>query len=306
MTNRTKAILGLGSVFTLGLVCGALIFGIVVRDRVREQRRLRDRDGFVNHFVRRLELSEAQRDSLRDELEETYAALDELRASTAEQYNALLDTFKIRIAPHLTAEQRELLKTQEADFRKPFPREMRRRGPHGGERGRGMMPPPLSGNPGEEPRPLGRADSVRSPHDSLHPRLLRKNRSVDTSSRSIESGVDKDMPKDAPTKEEVTIRSMRDRRQEIARRLKLTDEQRVEIFRMLREARQKGRMIAKELEGRPLERRQAIRSHIRELVDRIVAQLNDEQRAEFRKIQEEAWNRFWKKFEKGTGGKDME
>jgi hypothetical protein len=145
MSNRTKAILALGGVFLFGTLCGYLIMGIVVRDRVRESQSLRDRTGFEAYFADRLKLTEGQRDSLRDELEQTYDELAGLRRSTAEEYHELLDTLDRRIASQLSAEQRELLRREEQRFLRqvvpgPGPR------PHppvrGSEVGRTEEPPP--------------------------------------------------------------------------------------------------------------------------------------------------------------------
>ncbi len=123
MSNRIKAILGLVGVFLVGGLCGALVVGIVQRDRARETQELRDRDGFVGYFTRRLELTEAQRDSLRDELEATYHQIAALRATVSDQYNQALDSLRKRIYPQLNPEQRTLFAGEEAKFRRLMPRE---------------------------------------------------------------------------------------------------------------------------------------------------------------------------------------
>lgn len=123
MTTRAKAIGGLSVVFLLGGVCGALIVGVVLRDRIRDSQQLRDRHGFVEFFERRLELTEAQRDSLRDELMQAYVELADLRSNTTQRFNEVLDSLKQRINPHLTLQQRELLVVEEQKLRRFLPRE---------------------------------------------------------------------------------------------------------------------------------------------------------------------------------------
>lgn len=123
MTTRTKAIGGLTVVFLLGGICGALVVGLLLRDRARDAQSLRDRDGFVAFFERRLELTEAQRDSLRDELLSTYQQLAELRSSTSAEYNRLLDTLHAHIYPQLTGGQRALLTQEEERLRRMVPKD---------------------------------------------------------------------------------------------------------------------------------------------------------------------------------------
>ena len=137
MSNRFKAIAGITGIFLLGGICGALLIGLIIRDNVRERAKLRDHEGFIAYFERRLELTEAQRDSLRDELDSAYNRLVELRRATSEEYNAVIDTMSQRIYPQLTPEQRELFKQQEQALRRMVPKE---RGPR--LAGRGDIPPP--------------------------------------------------------------------------------------------------------------------------------------------------------------------
>lgn len=140
MTKRTQAILGLSGVFVIGALCGALVFGVVMRDRARETAGLRNREGFIHHFERRLQLTETQRDSLKDELERTYSQMAALREETSQRYNILIDSLAVRIMPTLTVEQRELFRDQEQRFRRFLPNEKKGPGP-------GPRPHPKPGGP---------------------------------------------------------------------------------------------------------------------------------------------------------------
>jgi hypothetical protein len=142
MTNRTKAIASLSGVFLLGAFIGALVVGIIVRGEVRERELLKEQAGFEMYIVDRLRLTEAQRDSLKDELERTFAELDELRSTTATEYSALLDTLKQRISPQLNPDQRALLSDMDLNFRRGFPGKR-----HGG------LPPRRGGGPPPVDRP---------------------------------------------------------------------------------------------------------------------------------------------------------
>lgn len=106
MTTRTKAIFGLSAVFLIGLICGGAIVGLVVRDRVRDAQRMKEKEGFSEAFLDRLEVTEAQRDSLRGSLEQAYEEIRALRNAAQEEYQEVLDTLRGRVYPRLTAEQR--------------------------------------------------------------------------------------------------------------------------------------------------------------------------------------------------------
>jgi hypothetical protein len=159
MTSRAKAIASLSGVFLLGAVIGALLVGIIIRDRAYEAERFRQREGFEMYIVDRLRLTEAQRDSLKDELERTFAELDELRFNTATEYRVLLDTLKQRISPQLTAEQRALLSDMDLNFRRGFPGKR-----HGGPPPHpplGFRPPPEEERPLSQSTPSVPGDSVK-------------------------------------------------------------------------------------------------------------------------------------------------
>ncbi len=161
MTNRTKAIAGLSGMFLLGALCGALLLGLFVRGRMHDAQRMRDRQGFQAFFTDRLRLTETQRDSLHDELERTYDELAELRRNTAQRYDVVLDSFRQRVQPILTTEQREILEQEEKRLRRILPRDPRRVAPPGMPGGpMRMRPDAPSGAP---PGPESGMDQSRSP-----------------------------------------------------------------------------------------------------------------------------------------------
>ncbi len=162
MTTRTKAILSLSGVFTLGLLCGAVVVGLVVRDRVKDMESLREQEGFVRYFSDRLHLSESQRDSLKEVLAQAYDEMQSLRSAAATEYVEVFDTLKQRIAPKLSPEQREILQQQEGPFLPPGLRD-RPFLKHRSRRGDRHPPPPVI-----EPE-TGREESADKPSSSLIP-----------------------------------------------------------------------------------------------------------------------------------------
>ncbi|MEP7217590.1 MAG: hypothetical protein ABI876_01670 [Bacteroidota bacterium] len=158
MSNRSKAVAGLGLIFLLGGFCGALVYGIIVRDNLRERQQLRTHEGFIQYFEYRLQLTEAQRDSLRGELDRVYDQLSDLRSATSSQYEAVIDTFTQRIGPRLTESQRALLREQEQKLRSMVPHEKRRMA----ENQRPMPPAPTQAAP-----PTAKPAETRRPTESL-------------------------------------------------------------------------------------------------------------------------------------------
>jgi len=156
MTTRTKAILSLSGIFLVGAICGAAVVGLIVRDRVVEMQSMRERDGFIKIFADRLHLTEAQRDSLRDELAQTYEELHALRRAAAAEYGEVFDTLESRIGPKLTPEQRDILHRQEE---RVLPGAMRdRRAARGPE-----VPPARAPQPTMPPPDTVEKDTVATP-----------------------------------------------------------------------------------------------------------------------------------------------
>jgi hypothetical protein len=267
MSNRTKAILALSGVFLFGTLCGYLIMGIVVRDRVRESQSLRDRTGFEAYFADRLKLTEGQRDSLRDELEQTYDELAGLRRSTAEEYHELLDTLDRRIASQLSAEQRELLRREEQRFLRqvvpgPGPR------PHppvrGSETGRPeeTRPPPVA---------QGSGDSTQKPHERPAPNPR--------SSAIIDSSPAPAADPPAP--------GFKGFAQLLRDSVGLTPQQFREVQRIVKMTRQRVDEIASDSVGYPPRmKRAALGRNLREMDAGISSLLTDEQMVKYSAIRE--------------------
>lgn len=126
ISRRTQAVLSLAGVFILGAICGALGFGVFVRNEVRRMQQLRDREGFEEFLSDRLALRSSQRDSLRNEIEISYEDFAALRAAVAEEYAELIDSMDRRLAPKLTPEQRLHLRGAEMRMRRGMPMERHR------------------------------------------------------------------------------------------------------------------------------------------------------------------------------------
>ncbi len=121
MTSRKKAIAALAGIFVLGTAVGALGVGLFVRHQVHEAQRLQNAEGFREYFADKLDLTNAQVDSLRGELDRAYADLAEFRAAAADEYRSMLDTFVAHVDPKLRPEQRAILERQAARLRHHLP-----------------------------------------------------------------------------------------------------------------------------------------------------------------------------------------
>lgn len=293
MTNRTKAILSLGSVFLIGTLCGALIVGIIVRDHVQTAESLRQREGFLRHFERELDLSEAQRDSLADELRYVYERMYELRRSTSEEYSALLDTLHQTIYPKLRPEQQELFARQEERMRHGFPVPPGERG----RMGRKMPPPPV----GEVAPPDGGSDEKMSPEG--RPPVLER-RGTDSGSRRLSKNPppangqqsppaaahSESVSPDGETKPgEIPNPLKHDGKFEkhlerLRKHLSLSDEQMTAIRQVVEDARSKFHSGEKTFGDDPLRRRMMHRELSRDVKRNIVSILTPEQRVKMMEL----------------------
>lgn len=275
MTVRTKAILGLAGVFLAGGLLGIVVVGLVVRDRVQSARDLREREGFLHFVERRLDLSEAQRDSLQKELDELYARLAEVRHAAAEQLDAALDTFRLRVEPRLSPHQRELLNRQEEFLRRDLPRRAGRRpGPPPGNR---LMPQ----------APMGTTPRVDRVDSSLHGmRGPEKPQSRPTSppqlrlpdrSDSTEAHGNVAPPHAIDRLERLVIR--------LRREIGLTSEQESEIRAICAEGRKRMSEASQSFADRPYLRRSAYRRIINDTRHRGLSILTESQRETIR----DAW-----------------
>ena len=291
MTNRTKAIVGLSGVFILGAVCGALAVGLMVRHQVKGASRFHDRDGFTQYFVERLELTEAQRDSLSDELEQSYVELARLRAAVAGEYGILLDSLGHRLSPSLRPEQRELLRKAEQRLRRKLAGGPKVRAAMDLETDTTVVEPPARIAPAATaPVPAARTDAkdqaFRVPREKIRTPV-----SIDTTSRKpsvkpAEAVVDAD-PGEV-IEEKLT--------QRLRERLALTDSQAAEVDRLVRETRRQIRHDVAALAGRKLMQREAVRRNLAAMDQQIQAQLDERQRLAYEEVRAEIQKRGRKHF----------
>ncbi len=121
MTNRTKAIVSLASVFLLGALCGGLGVGLFVQDQVRDRERLKDPNGFREYFADQLSLSEAQKDSMQMELELAYQQMADIRYQVDQEYRQVFDTLSARLLPVLSTKQQRRLAQERERLLPPQP-----------------------------------------------------------------------------------------------------------------------------------------------------------------------------------------
>lgn len=124
MQNRRRAALLLAAAFLVGALCGAA--GMLVasqRGMGPSQPRRRGPHGYVEHLTRTLDLSPAQRDSVRAILERHRPAMDSLRREVAPRFETLQNTIRSEIRLQLSPDQQERL----SDMTKRFD-SMRTRG----------------------------------------------------------------------------------------------------------------------------------------------------------------------------------
>jgi hypothetical protein len=124
MQNRRRAALLLAAAFLVGALCGAA--GMLVasqRGMGPSPPRRRGPHGYVEHLTRTLDLSSAQRDSVRAILERHRPAMDSLRREVAPRFETLQNTIRSEIRLQLSPDQQERL----SDMTKRFD-SMRTRG----------------------------------------------------------------------------------------------------------------------------------------------------------------------------------
>lgn len=297
MNTRTKAIISLSSVFLLGGICGALIFGMVVRDRVHHGRMMHDRDGFVLHFERQLDLSKPQRDSLHDELVQAYNELTEIKNLTSEEFNAVLDTFARQVYPQLSDEQKAKFRDQEERLRRQLPREKRKEIDNM-RSGSPSVPasPPVTLPPVPQAPPVTRTDSVKEPANlATEPREVARSTvppTQDTISDDMSRSLSDNASNDGAIPGELTSAGGLERfLAKLRKRLELTDEQYLQVERVVKDARTRLEAIKVEFEGRPFLMKRAARRVLGQMRRDIIPLLSPEQREEIRRLQGEKRSR---------------
>ncbi len=296
MTKRTQAILGLSGVFVIGALCGALVFGVVMRDRARETAGLRSREGFIHHFERRLQLTETQRDSLKDELERTYSQMAALREETSQRYNTLIDTLAVRIMPTLTVEQRELFRDQEQRFRRFLPNERKGPGPGPRPHPRGG-PPPHSGTlpAPAAPVPLSGKGTAAAPRASQSPETpvaaqqmplsvtLRPADSTLKTCASLKTCTSPQAPQ--PTGDKPPF--MGGELKRVQGRLGLSDEQTASFKKIMADARLAIKQIKAEEAERPIVKRRKVGEAVQQMDQQIMNLLTADQQERWLAMRDE-------------------
>jgi hypothetical protein len=289
MTSKTKAILSLSSVFLLGGLCGALALGLFVRGQVREAQQLQNEEGFETYFADKLELSETQLDSLRDELDRAYADLEEFRVVAAQEYRDLLDSFSTRIYPSLSPEQRRLLAVHKQRLGDRLPRPNGRR-PRIGIR----TPSPMydrNGSasdqkladrraeiPSVDSLPKGSPPSDTSPDADTHP----PGELADATDTASPEDTDQFDPGAGFSDPAVSL---------INESVTLSDEQKQEVQLIFDLARKKIRSQLWDLRGRPHMQRNAVSKTLLRMHRMIFTRLDIEQRKQFNVIRDDMYDR---------------
>ena len=286
ISTRTRAILSLVGVFLLGAIAGGGALGLYLKGQISDSQSMNDPKSFSGFVEERLRLSEAQRDSLRDELGATYEDMAALRNATAEEYSELIDTLTHRVAPLLDPEQRKLLERLEQRMRKRLSRGVVRSALRPGivdsVGDETSVPAPQSpprvamrdsapkGSTPERP-PL---TSIPTPRAPVTPLPNRPDASAGDSAAREMPIEDEDQPMSGNRflPDVDTLRT----------RLGLSVEQLRSVRQIIRATREKTRTDLAGLRGFRRLQKEALRRNLREMDTQIEALLNDQQRVEYR------------------------
>lgn len=284
MTTRTKAILGLTSVFLLGALIGAGALGLYVTTKVEERQSLRDPVRFREHFIDRLDLDNAQRDSVADELARTYEDLIDVRRTVDEEYQIIFDSLDRRIGPLLTGEQRSRLREQRNRF---LQRRRRAVAPSG-------TPMPTRSDshdpssPGDSAIAGGAIDATSDEeHDALRSEEEASTASNDTKGGIAAEGAGADDPSrrsEDSLDGDGTVRPKLI--EQIAQRLDLTPEQQNELESILRKSMKRAKTIRREFASNPDAMRRQLRINRMKTDRHIRNLLTEEQRPAYETLKE--------------------
>lgn len=307
ISTRTRAILSLAGVFLLGVIFGGGALGLYLRGQVRDSQSMNDPAAFRGFIEERLRLTEAQRDSLQDELGATYEDLAALRGATAEEYTELIDSFSTRVAPQLDPDQRQLLGRLEERMRKRFSRGAVR-APH--KRGSLDSLEIPSETSALRPQPARSADTLQRAITKVQPRDVAQ--SPKRATPPIPDPLKPIMPSgDSIALNGVDLENTDGRLARIplpnvdtlGRRLVLTTEQIGSIRKVVRETREKVRADQEQLRGFRRLQKEALRRNLLYMDARIEALLEPEQRVEYRAHRAELHRRFKPGKQRSAGGK---
>lgn len=272
MTNRTKAILGLSGVFLLGLICGALALGLVVRDRVQERSRLKNALGFRDYFVDELSLTEGQKDSLQAELERAYREMADIRDQVEIEYREVFDTLAQRMEPILTASQRTALAQQKERLlpKRPATEIVTSNPPSIQEIDRRVASSKTSSSPNTLQPNGGKRDSTTA--DAKEQPAVADAPDHDAVPYDDDASAG-DSILTPETREENLPRIIR----HMKKKLTLTDDQSTKIEDLLRKALRRNRWIRENFKDEPLVRGRRLRQSFRLLERQVAEQLTEEQ-----------------------------
>jgi hypothetical protein len=295
ISTRTRAILSLLGVFLLGVIAGGGVLALYLKGEVSDAQSMNDPKSFSGFIEERLRLSEAQRDSLRDELGLIYEDLAALRNASAETYNELIDTFARRVAPQLDPEQRKLLDRLEERLRRRLSRGAVRGTTRPSivdsvdyETSTARTESTIPATPADTPS-RGKSPD-RPPITNRKPETPAATLPNQTAAAAVDSAA-RDMQNLETDAEGMPGGALVPNIDTLRTRLGLGPEQFRSIRRIIRETRQKTRGELGGLRGFPKLQKEALRRNLREMDLRIEALLNEQQRVEYRAHRERIYQR---------------
>ncbi|MXW64222.1 MAG: hypothetical protein F4Y00_10405 [Bacteroidetes bacterium SB0662_bin_6] len=110
MTARTKSTLLLLSTLLIGMLLGVFVHTLMVENRIERLTSLRSQAGFVKFMDKMIEpTNDAQRNAIRDVLEQTAERLDVHHAESRETVEEIMESFRASLDSLLTEEQIDAL-----------------------------------------------------------------------------------------------------------------------------------------------------------------------------------------------------
>ncbi len=106
MTARTKSTLLLLGTLCIGMLLGVFVHTLMVENRIERLTSLRSQAGFVRFMDKMIEpTDDAQREAIRDVLEETAAKLDVHHGESREAVEEIMESFRASLDSLLAEEQ---------------------------------------------------------------------------------------------------------------------------------------------------------------------------------------------------------
>lgn len=147
MSPRGKSILLLLATLAIGIVLGALLNARLADHRIQRIESLRSQRGFTRYIERAIEpQDEAQREAVRDILQQSGERMNMHMRQSREQVRSILDSTRLALDSVLTDEQMEQLDRRLEERRRDGRPSRGRRGPPPSER---VRPDTVSGGAGD-------------------------------------------------------------------------------------------------------------------------------------------------------------